>query len=221
MAHVAGYVVVNDVSARDWQGSPPALREGEKGDGQWLRAKGSDTFLPMGPDFVTADEVDPRPGCGSAPGASRPAASRQLMQDGTTADLIFGIPSWSASSRSRSRSSRATSSRPARRRRRRLPRPAGLPRAGRPRPLRDRGDRPVENPIVDWTEDRPTALDESPDPRGQRVALTRPTVLERGTSLSSQVEPRCQSRARKSRRAAGTRTAPGRDTAHLGRCAPS
>ena len=49
MDHVAGYVVVNDVSARDWQGSQPALREGEKGDGQWLRAKGSDTFLPIGP----------------------------------------------------------------------------------------------------------------------------------------------------------------------------
>ena len=46
MEHVAGYVVVNDVSARDWQGNPQALREGEKGDGQWLRAKGSDTFLP-------------------------------------------------------------------------------------------------------------------------------------------------------------------------------
>ena len=62
MDHVAGYVVVNDVSARDWQGNPQALREGEKGDGQWLRAKGSDTFLPMGPVFVTADEVDPAAG---------------------------------------------------------------------------------------------------------------------------------------------------------------
>ena len=49
MDHVAGYVVVNDVSARDWQGVPAALHEGEKGDGQWLRAKGSDTFLPMVP----------------------------------------------------------------------------------------------------------------------------------------------------------------------------
>ena len=55
--HVAGYVVVNDVSARDWQGIPAALGEGEVGDGQWLRAKGSDTFLPMGPVFVTADEI--------------------------------------------------------------------------------------------------------------------------------------------------------------------
>ena len=74
MDHVAGYVVVNDVSARDWQGVPAALREGEKGDGQWLRAKGSDTFLPMGPVFVTPDEVDPRPGCVSEAGASRPTA---------------------------------------------------------------------------------------------------------------------------------------------------
>ena len=59
--HVAGYVVVNDVSARDWQGIPAALAEGEVGDGQWLRAKGSDTFLPMGSVFVTADEIpDPQ-----------------------------------------------------------------------------------------------------------------------------------------------------------------
>ena len=55
--HVAGYVVVNDVSARDWQGVPAALAEGETGDGQWLRAKGSDTFLPMGSVLVTADEI--------------------------------------------------------------------------------------------------------------------------------------------------------------------
>ena len=62
MAHVAGYVVVNDISARDWQGTPAALKPGQKGDGQWLRAKGSDTFLPMGPVFVTPDEVDPKAG---------------------------------------------------------------------------------------------------------------------------------------------------------------
>ena len=72
MDHVAGYVVVNDVSARDWQGVPAALREGEKGDGQWLRAKGSDTFLPMGPVFVTADEIDPAAASASAAGGSRP-----------------------------------------------------------------------------------------------------------------------------------------------------
>ena len=96
MDHVAGYVVVNDVSARDWQGNPVALRDGETGDGQWLRAKGSDTFLPIGPDFVTADELDPNAGLrlrswripGSGPDAGRP----QRMQDGTTADLIFDVP---------------------------------------------------------------------------------------------------------------------------------
>ena len=93
--HVAGYVVVNDVSARDWQGTPQALHEGEVGDGQWLRAKGSDTFLPMGPVLVTADEIpDPQtlrlrswiiPGSG--PDAGRPV----LMQEGTTADMIFTV----------------------------------------------------------------------------------------------------------------------------------
>jgi 2-keto-4-pentenoate hydratase/2-oxohepta-3-ene-1,7-dioic acid hydratase in catechol pathway len=97
MDHVAGYVVVNDVSARDWQGNKAALREGEKGDGQWLRAKGSDTFLPIGPIFVTADELDPAAGIRlrswRTPGPSLPGAGEpHLMQDGTTADMIFGIP---------------------------------------------------------------------------------------------------------------------------------
>jgi len=112
MGHVAGYVVVNDVSARDWQGNKAALAEGRKGDGQWLRAKSSDTFLPMGPVFVTADELDPAAGlrlrswripgpggAGRAGGAGGPggaghagAGEPQLMQDGSTADMIFGIP---------------------------------------------------------------------------------------------------------------------------------
>jgi acylpyruvate hydrolase len=95
MAHVAGYVVVDDVSARDWQGTRAALREGERGDGQWLRAKGSDTFLPMGPVFVSADEI-PEPGAlrlRSWRTAARGGADGrpQLMQDGTTADMIFDI----------------------------------------------------------------------------------------------------------------------------------
>ena len=97
MAHVAGYVVVNDVSARDWQGIKSALHEGQKGDGQWLRAKGSDTFLPMGPDFVPADRIDPAVGLRlrswRIPGPDQPGAGEpQLMQDGSTADLLFGIP---------------------------------------------------------------------------------------------------------------------------------
>jgi 2-keto-4-pentenoate hydratase/2-oxohepta-3-ene-1,7-dioic acid hydratase in catechol pathway len=51
LRHVAGYTVMNDVSARDLQ----------RGDGQWTRAKSLDTFGPLGPALVTADEVgDPQ-----------------------------------------------------------------------------------------------------------------------------------------------------------------
>jgi 2-keto-4-pentenoate hydratase/2-oxohepta-3-ene-1,7-dioic acid hydratase in catechol pathway len=94
--HVAGYVVVNDVSARDWQGVREALREGETGDGQWLRAKGSDTFLPVGPIMVGTDEI-PDPGAlrlrsWRIPGSGPDAGRDLLMQDGTTADMIWGVP---------------------------------------------------------------------------------------------------------------------------------
>jgi 2-keto-4-pentenoate hydratase/2-oxohepta-3-ene-1,7-dioic acid hydratase in catechol pathway len=93
--HVAGYVVVNDVSARDWQGIPAALAEGETGDGQWLRAKGSDTFLPMGSILVTADEIpDPqnlRIRSWRIPGHGPDAGTEIPMQDATTADMIWGV----------------------------------------------------------------------------------------------------------------------------------
>jgi len=96
MAHVAGYVVVNDVSARDWQGLSTALREGEHGDGQWLRAKGSDTFLPVGADFVTPDEIDPGDGLRirswRIPGTGPDTGNALPMQDGSTAHLIWRIP---------------------------------------------------------------------------------------------------------------------------------
>ncbi len=92
MDHVAGYVVVNDISARDWQGVPEALREGEKGDGQWLRAKGADTFLPMGSILVTTDELDPAKGLRLRSWRIDGAGTRQLMQDGTTADMIHDVP---------------------------------------------------------------------------------------------------------------------------------
>lgn len=92
MAHVAGYVVLNDVSARDWQGVPAALRDGEKGDGQWLRAKSSDTFLPMGPVFVTADELDPGAGLRLRSWRIAPDGTEHLMQDSTTADMIWDVP---------------------------------------------------------------------------------------------------------------------------------
>ena len=92
MSHVAGYLVVNDVSARDWQGVPAALHEGEKGDGQWLRAKGSDTFLPMGPVFVTPDEIDVAAGVRLRSWRITPDGEDHLMQDGTTADMMWGVP---------------------------------------------------------------------------------------------------------------------------------
>lgn len=93
---VAGYTGANDVSARDLQGQKAALAPGERGDGQWLRAKGSDTFLPLGPVLVTADELaDPgslRLRSWRTP-ANGPAAGRELpMQDSTTADMVFDVP---------------------------------------------------------------------------------------------------------------------------------
>jgi len=93
--HVAGYTAANDVTARDWQGQARALRPGEKGDGQWLRAKGSDTFLPLGPVMVTADELGDGRGLAVrswVTAASGPRAGVPFqMQDGNTTDLLFGI----------------------------------------------------------------------------------------------------------------------------------
>ena len=158
LEHVAGYVVVNDVSARDWQGNPQALREGEKGDGQWLRAKGSDTFLPMGPVFVTTDELDPREGLAlrswRIPGSGPDAGSPVLMQDGNTADMLYDIPAL-VSYISRQVTLEpgdliATGT------------PAGVGVFRDPPVFLEPGDRVrceiqgigmVENPIVDWTDD--------------------------------------------------------------------
>jgi 2-keto-4-pentenoate hydratase/2-oxohepta-3-ene-1,7-dioic acid hydratase in catechol pathway len=92
---VAGYTAANDVTARDWQGQAKALRPGESGDGQWLRAKGSDSFLPLGPVMVTADELGDGRGLGVrswVTAASGPRAGVPFqMQDGDTTDLLFGI----------------------------------------------------------------------------------------------------------------------------------
>ena len=68
---------------------------GEKGDGQWLRAKGSDTFLPLGPCLVTADELGD-PGDLAVRGYHTPAqgpdAGRERrVQDGRTSDMVFGV----------------------------------------------------------------------------------------------------------------------------------
>jgi 2-keto-4-pentenoate hydratase/2-oxohepta-3-ene-1,7-dioic acid hydratase in catechol pathway len=158
MDHVAGYVVLNDVSARDWQGNPQALREGEKGDGQWLRAKGSDTFLPVGPDFVTPDELDPAAGLAlrswRLPGGEGGPGEPVLMQEGSTADLIHDVPAL-VSFISRQITLEpgdliATGT------------PAGVGVFRDPPVFLEPGDRVrceiegigvVENPVVDWTDD--------------------------------------------------------------------
>jgi 2-keto-4-pentenoate hydratase/2-oxohepta-3-ene-1,7-dioic acid hydratase in catechol pathway len=77
LEHVLGYTCLNDVSARDLQYA----------DKQFVRAKSLDTFCPMGPAVVTADEV-------GDPGvlAVRSYRNGELMQDGNTADLIFSVP---------------------------------------------------------------------------------------------------------------------------------
>jgi 2-keto-4-pentenoate hydratase/2-oxohepta-3-ene-1,7-dioic acid hydratase in catechol pathway len=72
---VRGYTLANDVTARDLQ----------KKDGQWTRAKGFDTFCPLGP--WVSDEVDPAAGL-----TLETRVNGELRQQGTTADFIFTIP---------------------------------------------------------------------------------------------------------------------------------
>jgi 2-keto-4-pentenoate hydratase/2-oxohepta-3-ene-1,7-dioic acid hydratase in catechol pathway len=75
---IFGYTVANDVTARDLQ----------KKDAQWARAKGFDSFCPLGPWIET--DLDP---ADFAKGRSvRTYLNGDLMQDGSTADLIFDIP---------------------------------------------------------------------------------------------------------------------------------
>ena len=76
LAHVLGYTCLNDVSARDIQ----------FGDGQWTRGKSLDTFCPMGPALVTADEIpDPQAleiEC---------RVNDQVLQHANTAQMYFGV----------------------------------------------------------------------------------------------------------------------------------
>lgn len=92
---IVGYTAANDVTARDLQGVRGALAAGARGDGQWLRAKGSDSFCPLGPVFVTSDELaDPtRLAVRSWRTTAGPREEPRIlaMQDGTTADMIFGV----------------------------------------------------------------------------------------------------------------------------------
>ena len=79
VACVAGYTILNDVSARDLQRSP---------DGGIIVGKNFDTSAPMGPFVALVDEV---PDAGNL--RLRTWVNDQLRQDGTTHNLIFGVPS--------------------------------------------------------------------------------------------------------------------------------
>jgi len=76
-AHIAGYLVANDLSERTFQL--------DESGGQWSKGKSSPGFSPLGPWLVTADEVDP--------GALRLQSwvNGEPRQDSSTADLIFDV----------------------------------------------------------------------------------------------------------------------------------
>ena len=77
LKHVAGYCIVNDVSERAWQ---------IERQGQWTKGKSHDTFSPMGPWLVTADEIADAGNLGmrlDVNGVSR--------QNGSTRTMIFGV----------------------------------------------------------------------------------------------------------------------------------
>lgn len=77
MSHVFGYTLINDVSARDVQFRPHQMDLG----------KGMDTFCPMGPWIVTADEI-PDPGAVRL----RSYVNGEIRQDASTAEWLFDIP---------------------------------------------------------------------------------------------------------------------------------
>ena len=74
LSHILGYTAANDVTARDLQRS----------DGQWTRAKGFDTFLPLGPAIDT--EFDP-----AEPHTITTSVNGVIKQEGVTSDLVFGV----------------------------------------------------------------------------------------------------------------------------------
>jgi acylpyruvate hydrolase len=77
MEAVFGYTVLNDVTMRDLQ------RE----DRQWLRAKGSDGFAPIGPAVVTSDELGQGGGL-----RMRSSVNGETWQDSSTDEMVFGVP---------------------------------------------------------------------------------------------------------------------------------
>jgi 2-keto-4-pentenoate hydratase/2-oxohepta-3-ene-1,7-dioic acid hydratase in catechol pathway len=77
LSHVAGYCVVNDVSERAFQ---------LEGTGQWVKGKSADTFGPIGPWLVTADEVRDPQGLGMWL-----EVDGHKYQNGSTATMVFGV----------------------------------------------------------------------------------------------------------------------------------
>jgi len=77
--YVLGYTCGNDVSARDWQK--------DFGGSQWCRGKTFDTFCPLGPRLVTADEI-PNPNSLRI----RTVLNGEAVQDWSTEDMIFDVP---------------------------------------------------------------------------------------------------------------------------------
>ncbi len=77
--HVLGYTCGNDISARDWQKL--------YGGGQWCRGKTFATFAPLGPCLTTTDEI-PNPNALKI----KTILNDQVMQDWTTEDMIFDVP---------------------------------------------------------------------------------------------------------------------------------
>lgn len=78
LEHVFGYTCGNDISSRDWQKEKPG--------GQWLLGKTFNTFAPIGPYIVTADEVDDPQDL-----RVQMLLNGEVMQDQSTADMIFPI----------------------------------------------------------------------------------------------------------------------------------
>lgn len=76
--YVLGYTCANDVSARDWQKL--------YGGGQWIKGKSFDTFCPLGPMLVTADEV-PNPQILPL----RTMVNGHIVQESYTGDMIFPV----------------------------------------------------------------------------------------------------------------------------------
>lgn len=76
--HVAGYVLHNDISEREFQ-----IERG----GQWVKGKSCDTFAPIGPWITTPDEISNVDDLNLWL-----TVNEEKLQDGTTADLIFKIP---------------------------------------------------------------------------------------------------------------------------------